>query len=96
MKEAYKIIKRPIITEKANLAKEETNQLVFEVTMTANKIDIRRAIEGLFDVHVVDVQTMIMPGKRKRMGRVWGKQPNWKKAIVKLAPGDKIDFFEGM
>lgn len=96
MKDAYQIIKRPIITEKANLSKEETNQLSFEVDTTANKIQIQHAIEELFDVKVVKVQTMVVSGKIKRQGRHWGKTPKWKKAVVKLAPGDTIDFFEGM
>jgi len=96
MKDAYKIIKRPVITEKTNLAKEESHQLVFEVMMEANKIDIRNAIEDLFDVRVLQVQTMVVSGKVKRQGRHWGKTPKWKKAVVKLAPGDTIDFFEGM
>lgn len=96
MNDAYKIIKRPVITEKTNLAKEDTNQLVFEVTMDANKIDVHNAIEALFDVRVLKVQTMVVPGKVKRQGRRWGKTPKWKKAVVKLAPGDTIDFFEGM
>jgi large subunit ribosomal protein L23 len=96
MKDAYQIIKRPVITEKANLAKEEANQLVFEVVMDANKVAIRRAIEELFDVKVLRVQTQVVPGKTKRQGRHWGKTPKWKKAVVKLAPGDTIDFFEGM
>ena len=96
MKDAYKIIKRPVITEKTNLAKEEVNHLVFEVMMDANKVEIGKAIEELFDVRVVQVQTQVVPGKVKRQGRHWGKTPKWKKAIVKLAPGDQIDFFEGM
>lgn len=96
MNDAYKIIKRPVITEKANVAKENVNQLVFEVTMEANKIEIHKAIEELFDVRVIKVQTMVVPGKTKRQGRHWGKTAKWKKALVKLAPGDSIDFFEGM
>lgn len=96
MSDAYKIIKRPVITEKANLAKEDHNHLVFEVEMEANKVMIRQAIEELFDVRVLQVQTMVMPGKVKRQGRHWGKTPKWKKAVVKLAAGDTIDFFEGM
>ncbi len=96
MSDAYQIIKRPVITEKANLAKEDFNHLVFEVAIDANKVMIRQAIEELFDVRVVQVQTMVMPGKVKRQGRHWGKTPRWKKAIVKLASGDSIDFFEGM
>jgi large subunit ribosomal protein L23 len=96
MNDPYQIIKRPVITEKANLAKEEDNQLVFEVAMVANKVDVRNAIEQLFDVKVVKIQTQVVPGKVKRQGRHWGKTSKWKKAVVKLAKGDTIDFFEGM
>jgi len=95
MNEPHQIIKRPVITEKANLAKEASNHLVFEVAIHANKVEIAKAIEELFDVKVVDVTTMIIPGKPKRTGRHEGKQSNWKKAIVKLAEGQTIDFFEG-
>ncbi|HPQ69534.1 MAG TPA: 50S ribosomal protein L23 [bacterium] len=95
MKEAYKIIKRPVITEKANLSKEENNQLVFEVATYANKVEIANAIEELFGVKVGDVRTQVVPGKRKRLGRHIGYSSKWKKAIVTLKEG-KIDFFEGL
>ncbi len=95
MKEAYKIIKRPVITEKANLSKEENNQLVFEVATYANKVEIAKAIEELFGVKVGDVRTQIVSGKRKRLGRHIGYSSKWKKAIVTLKEG-KIDFFEGL
>jgi large subunit ribosomal protein L23 len=95
MKEPYKIIKRPVVTEKANLRKEESNQLIFEVARHANKVEIARAIEDLFNVHVTQVRTQIVPGKRKRLGRHIGYTAKWKKAVVTLREGDSIDFFEG-
>ena len=88
------IIKRPIaLTEKAATAKEE-NKVVFEVALKANKIQIRDAVEAMFDVDVVDVNTLIQRGKVKRMGRGYAKRRNWKKAIVTLAEGDDIQFFD--
>ena len=96
MKQAYKIIKRPVITEKANLSKEDGNQLVFEVATYANKIEIAKAIEELFGVNVIKVRTQVVPGKRKRLGRHIGYSPKWKKAIVTLHKDDSIDFFEGV
>ncbi|UCF95082.1 MAG: 50S ribosomal protein L23 [Desulfobacterales bacterium] len=91
----YEIIKRPLITEKTNTQKELANQLSFEVDRRANRIEIKRAIESLFNVRVVAVRTMQMRGKIKRRGRILGKRPDWKKAIVTLRPGERIDFFEG-
>ena len=96
MKEPHQIIIRPIITEKSNIAKEEHNQVVFEVSPKANKIEIKQAVEKLFDVKVLKVRTINMRGKPKRWGRIVGKRKNWKKAIVTLAEGYSIDFFEGM
>jgi large subunit ribosomal protein L23 len=96
MKEAYKIVKRPVITEKANLNKEMSNQLVFEVATYANKVEIAKAIEELFAVHVEKVRTQLQGGKRKRVGKRIGYTQKWKKAIVTLREGDSIDFFEGL
>ncbi|MDP8224038.1 MAG: 50S ribosomal protein L23 [Candidatus Lernaella stagnicola] len=96
MKAAYKIIKRPVITEKANLAQEDRNKVTFEVALHANKVEIGKAVEELFDVTVEDVRTQVMPGKRKRLGRHIGYTPKWKKATVTLQKGDSIDFFEGV
>lgn len=95
-KENHKIVRRPVISEKTNIQKEGDNQYVFEVSRIANKIEIRNAVESLFNVHVLNVQTMIMRGKMKRVGRRFGKQRNWKKAIVKLRVGETIDFFAGV
>ena len=88
------ILKQPIaLTEKANLLRT-SNQVVFEVARNANKIQIRDAVQKLFNVHVVQVNTLIMRGKDRRMGRAYGKMQNWKKAIVTLKAGESIDFFE--
>ncbi len=95
-KEHQKIIRRPIVSEKTNVCKEEDNQYTFEVDKSANKIEIRKAVEALFSVNVLDVSTMIIRGKMKRVGRRFGKQKNWKKAVVKLRKGDTIDFFAGV
>ena len=91
----YEIIKRPLNTEKTNIQKEIANQVTFEVDRRANRIEIRRAIETAFQVKVASVQTMNIKGKTKRRGRFVGKRRNWKKAIVTLMPGERIDFFEG-
>ena len=89
------VIKRPIaLTEKAALLKEDENQVIFEVELKANKIQIRDAVEKLFDVKVESVNTLIQRGKTKRLGRRYYKRPNWKKAIVTLAEGNDIQFFD--
>ena len=89
------IIKRPIIlTEKSATLRDQTNKVIFEVHKDANKIQIKSAIESLFKVGVLDVNTMVMRGKDKRMGRGYAKLRNWKKAIVTLKPGDEIRFFD--
>jgi large subunit ribosomal protein L23 len=88
------IIRRPIVlTEKASLLRQE-NKVVFEVNRTANKIQIKNAVESLFGVKVTDVHTLVMRGKERRMGRGYAKMQNWKKAMVTLAEGQNIDFFE--
>lgn len=91
----YDVILRPIITEKSTLLKENGNQYVFEVHRDANKIEIKKAVEKLFKVKVLSVQIIMMEGKKKRLGRFFGKRSDWKKAIVKLSPKDKIPIFEG-
>lgn len=89
-----KIIKRPIaLTEKAAVLKEDANQVIFEVDPRANKVQIRGAVEELFEVRVQSVNTLIQRGKVKRMGRQYYKRPNWKKAVVTLREGDDIQFF---
>jgi large subunit ribosomal protein L23 len=88
------IIRRPIVlTEKANLLREKNNQVVFEVARNANKVEIKAAVQKLFNVKVMDVNTMIFRGKDRRMGRGYAKTQNWKKAVVTLKEGDSIDFF---
>jgi large subunit ribosomal protein L23 len=92
----YQVIKEPHITEKGNLQKELYNQISLKVHKRANKIEIRRAVEALFKKNVVDVRTMNVRGKKRRMGRYAGKKADWKKAIVTLAPGESVEFFEGV
>ena len=92
----YQVIKEPHITEKGNLQKELFNQITFKVDKRANKVEIRKAVEMLFKKKVLEVNTIKMDGKKRRVGRNIGKKPDWKKAIVKLAPGENIEFFEGM
>jgi large subunit ribosomal protein L23 len=92
----YDVLKRPLITEKSTLQKEMANQLSFEVDRKANKVEIRRAVEKVFGVKVVGVRTIQIQGKVKRHGRVLGQRRNWKKAIVTLAQGEHVEFFEGI
>jgi large subunit ribosomal protein L23 len=96
MREAHKVIHRPLITEKSSLQKEMGNQIAFEVATDANKIEIRQAVERSFNVKVLKVRTVNYDGKRKRVGRWLGRRPDWKKAVVTLAPGERIEFFEGV
>ncbi len=95
MREPQRIILRPLITEKSTFQKEEARQYVFEVDRKANKIEIKEAVEHLFKVKVDQVRTLNVLGKVKRLGRKYGKRPDWKKAIVTLREGDRIEFFEG-
>jgi large subunit ribosomal protein L23 len=92
----HEIIKRPLITEKTSIQKELFNKVSFEVDRRANRIEIKKAIESVFNVRVASVQTMQVTGKTKRRGRIVGKRRDWKKAIVTLMPGERIDFFEGV
>jgi len=91
----YDIIKRPVVTEKTNIQKEVFNQFTFEVDRKANRVEIKKAVEDIFNVKVIGVKTMQVQGKTRRRGRIIGKRRNWKKAIVTLMPGQRIDFFEG-
>ena len=94
---AHDIIIRPLVlTEKGESLKEEQNKFLFEVALKANKRQIRSAVEKLFQVGVVDVNTSIVRGKVSRLGKRYDKRPNWKKAVVTLREGDTIDFFEGV
>lgn len=94
--EMYQIIKRPLITEKSTLAREESSKYLFEVDRRANKIEIGQAVEKLFKVKVLEVRVMNVQGKSKRVGKHVGRTQDWKKAIVKLVPGNKIEIFEGV
>ena len=92
----YEIIRRPLITEKTTIQKESFNQVTFEVDRKANRVEIKRAVEKIFNVRVAVVRTMQITGKVKRRGRILGKRKDWKKAIVTLMPGERIDFFDGV
>jgi len=92
----YDIIKRPLITEKTSIQKEDFNQVTFEVDQRANRVEIKKAVEQIFKVSVASVRTMHVNGKAKTRGRIVGKRKDWKKAIVTLHPGERIDFFEGV
>ena len=93
----YQVLKRPILTEKTDYQRD-VNQYVFEVVRQANKHQIKEAVETIFDVDVVSVNTMIMKPKRRRLGRkTITTRPAWKRAVVTLGPGERIqDFFEGI
>ncbi len=96
MRPHHQLIKGPVISEKSHLQKADGNKVTFRVDSTANKIEIRKAIETLFKVKVLKVNTVSVMGKNKRLGRTEGKRSDWKKAIVTLAPGDKIPGLEGL
>jgi large subunit ribosomal protein L23 len=94
MKDMFSIIKKPCLTEKGLGLQELNNQVVVKVDPRANKIEIKDAVEKLFSVKVVKVRTANMHGKKKRVGKSFGQQSDWKKAIVTLEEGNKIDFLE--
>ncbi len=94
MAEIHEIIIRPIVTERSAQAEANENTYVFQVGEGANKHEIRAAVESFFSVKVEDVRTVRVRGKFKRFGRFYGKRSNWKKAYVKLASGQSINFFE--
>ena len=88
------VIRRPIfLTEKSNTLRGKNNQVVFEVLRGANKVQIKEAVQQMFNVKVADVNTMVYRGKDRRMGRGYAKMQNWKKAVVTLGEGQNIDFF---
>jgi large subunit ribosomal protein L23 len=111
MRPPEQIIKRPLLTEKGTSLKETggkprdavddadaeslSPQVLFEVARDANKLEIRNAVQKLWNVTVLKVRTTIVRGKQKRLGRFMGRRSNWKKALVTLAPGQNIEFFEG-
>ncbi|MDO9578084.1 MAG: 50S ribosomal protein L23 [Candidatus Cloacimonadales bacterium] len=94
MRQPREIVIAPLITEKSSSIKNALNSYTFRVSVNANKIEIRYAIEKIFNVHVLDVNTIKQKGKLKTMGRFSGKRADWKKAIVKLRKGDSITEFE--
>lgn len=107
---AHQIVRRPLLTEKGTRLRESGGhapgvevaegelrpKVFFEVAPDANKIEIKQAIEALFNVKVADVHTLVVRGKDRRLGKSIGRRSNWKKAIVTLSQGQKIDFFEGV
>ena len=92
----HEVIRRPLVTEKSSIGRDEHNLATFAVDPRANKHDIRRAVEQLFDVNVLEVRTMRQPRKKRRVGMKIGRKSEWKKAIVQLAEGQSIEFFEGV
>jgi large subunit ribosomal protein L23 len=93
----YQVLKRPILTEKSDIQRD-ARQYVFEIDRAANKLQVKEAVEKIFDVRVESVNTMVMKPKRRRLGRkTIVTQPTWKRAVVTLAPGERIqEFFEGV
>ena len=89
----YRIIRRPVISEKSTLLTERDNKYVFEVARDANKIEIRKAVQEVFKVSVTKVRTIRMRGKKKRVRQQMGRTPDWKKAVVTLKEGDRIELF---
>jgi len=94
VKDARSIIIRPLVTEKGSRLREAENKYLFSVAVTANRIDIKRAVEEIFNVKVKSVKTATVHGKVKRLGVYQGKRPDWKKAVVTLEAGHTIDLFE--
>jgi len=92
----HEVIRKPLVTEKSNIGREEQNLVTLAVNPRANKHDIRRAVEELFQVNVLEVRTIRMPRKLRRVGKNAGRKPEWKKAMVRLAEGQTIEFFEGV
>ena len=96
MKDARDIIIAPIISENTMDQMQEANTYTFKVAKNANKVEIRNAVEEIFSVKVVNVNTMNVRGKKRRLGFHEGKKPDWKKALVKLAEDDEIEIYEGL
>ncbi len=90
----YDVIKKPLVTEKTTLEKDSKNIIAFEVDKNANKIEIKEAVEKIFKVDVLEINTANIAGKRKRSGKNVGKRTNWKKAYVTMKEGSNVDFFE--
>jgi len=96
MRDPYSILLRPLITEKNNILKDNYDRYSFVVDINANKIEIKQAVQDLFNVKVSSVTTIRLKGKPKALGRFRGRRSNWKKAIVRLAPGQKIEMLESI
>ncbi|MFH1223733.1 MAG: 50S ribosomal protein L23 [Pseudomonadota bacterium] len=97
MEKLYDVIKRPLMTEKSTFIGEKQNSYIFEVAVDSNKHEIKKAVEHLFSVKVVDVNTMVMHGKMKRVGgKFQGRRSKWKKAVITLKEGNKIQLVEGV
>lgn len=94
MRDPRSIIRRALLTEKSSRVRETQNKVFFEVAIDANKLEIKDAVEKIFDVDVVGVTTMVRRGKMKRFGRYLGRRSNWKRAVVTLKAGDSIDVLE--
>jgi large subunit ribosomal protein L23 len=92
----YKIVEKPLVTEKGTVMLSEGNRVTFKVHLDANKIEIREAVQKIFSVTVLQVNTQVVRGKRKRFGKAMGQTKSWKKAMVQLKEGDKIEIFEGV
>jgi large subunit ribosomal protein L23 len=92
----YKIVKKPLVTEKGTVMLSEGNRVTFKVHLDANKIEIRDAVQKISSVTVLRVNTQVVRGKRKRFGKAMGQTKSWKKAMVQLKEGDKIEIFEGV
>lgn len=92
----YSVIRKPLVTEKSTIARDEENKYLFEVNRGATKIDIRNAVEKIFKVKVVNIHTINVTGKKKRVGRITGRRRSWKKAVVTLAPGSSLEVYEGV
>ncbi len=91
----FQVLRRPIVTEKSTILQDGQNKYAFEVDLRANKAQVKAAVERSFSVSVLDVNVVMVKGKRKRFGRRMTSRPSWKKALVSLKAGDKIQIFEG-
>lgn len=95
MKSSINMVSKPHLTEKVLYLYEENNQVVFKILKSINKIELKKAIETLFNVTVEKINTLNVKGKKKKLGKGMGRRPDWKKAIVTLKEGDTIEYFEG-
>ena len=91
----FEVLRRPLITEKSTILQDAQNKYAFEVDPRANKVQVKSAVEEAFNVKVMDVNMATVRGKRKRFGPRLVQRPSWKKAVVSLRPGDRIQIFEG-